>query len=100
MPGSAINSPFFQVSHFKFTFKNTFHNVVFVLIRSNVNINTTTHLLLSLILLSQLDYICFAYRFLSSHNLQDILHRTGKNIVFSNFQIILLSYHLILILIF
>ena len=89
MPGSAINSPLFQVSHFKFTFKNTFHNGVFVLIRSNVYINTTTHLLLFLILLSQLDYIYFAHHFLSSHNLRDILHRIGTNIVFSNFQIIL-----------
>ena len=71
MPGSAINSPLFQVILFKFSFKNTFHNVVFVLNRSNVDINTTTQLLLFLILLSQLDYIYFAYRFLSSHNLHN-----------------------------
>ena len=100
MPGSAINSPLFQVSHFKFTFKNTFHNGVLFRFVLTVDIDTITHLLLFLILLSQLDYIYFAYRFLSSHNLRDILHRTGTNIVFSNFQIILLSYHLILILIF
>ena len=38
MPGSAINSPLLQVSHFKLAFKNTFHNGVFVLMRSNVDI--------------------------------------------------------------
>ena len=69
MPGRAINSPLFQVSHFKFTFKTSFIMVYLFLIRSNVDINTTTHLLLFLILVSQLDYIYFAYRFLSSHNL-------------------------------